>query len=52
MIAREESAVRVLHSRCQWHGVTYREDRASVASSIARMVEAGEYSTPLWKTLK
>jgi hypothetical protein len=52
MIAREKSAVRVLHSCSQWHGVTYREDRASVASAIACMVEAGEYPTPLWKTLK
>ncbi|MBE2204231.1 MAG: NTP transferase domain-containing protein [Chthoniobacterales bacterium] len=42
------SQVRVLSSTDHWLGVTYREDRASVAEALSRLAQAGTYPTPLW----
>jgi len=40
--------VRVLPVCSQWFGVTYRDDRPSVAAALAALVQAGEYPSPLW----
>jgi hypothetical protein len=43
------ATVKVLESLDAWHGVTYREDRPTVAREVAAMHEGGVYPTPLWK---
>jgi hypothetical protein len=40
--------VKVLESADNWYGITYREDRAGVASAISEKHKAGIYPTPLW----
>ena len=42
-------SVKVYSTSAKWHGVTYREDKESVRSSIAQMIERGEYPCGLWK---
>ena len=41
--------VRVLSTDCVWHGVTYREDLASVKQAIADLRADGVYPDFLWK---
>lgn len=48
MIQHKKGTVHILHGGETWFGVTYREDREAVASSIRSLVEAGQYPTPLW----
>ncbi len=43
MIVDGTATVRVLPTEAAWFGVTYREDRARVVESIARLVAAGAY---------
>jgi choline kinase len=38
----------LMQSPEQWFGVTYREDRATVAAELARLVRDGIYPSPLW----
>ncbi len=49
LIASGVAKVRVLDSASRWYGVTYREDRVTVAEAVGRMVESGSYPSPLWK---
>jgi hypothetical protein len=44
MIANGTVTVRVLPTDSAWFGVTYREDRARVVASIARLVADGAYA--------
>lgn len=44
MIADGTVTVRVLPTEAAWFGVTYREDRARVVASIARLVADGAYT--------
>jgi NDP-sugar pyrophosphorylase family protein len=37
----------VLQTTASWFGVTYPDDKAYVVSSIAKLIELGEYPTPL-----
>ena len=39
----------VLESRDKWFGVTYMEDKPSVKSAIAKLIEEGKYPEKLWK---
>lgn len=48
MIRRGAAEVAVLDCDSPWFGVTYREDKPKVQESIRRLVEAGEYPSPLW----
>jgi hypothetical protein len=48
LIAAGSSRVQLLETTSQWFGVTYREDLPHVVASIRRLVEAGEYPSPLW----
>ncbi|HJD46222.1 MAG TPA: nucleotidyltransferase [Candidatus Mediterraneibacter norfolkensis] len=41
-------SVRVLQSRDQWFGVTYKEDREAVVKSVSRLVEEGLYPAKLY----
>lgn len=47
-IREGRAEVSVMSSEDQWHGVTYREDRASVAGAIDAMHRGGRYPMPLW----
>lgn len=48
LVAAGQTRVKVLRSPDAWFGVTYREDKSRVVDSIARLIEAGRYSAPLW----
>jgi dTDP-glucose pyrophosphorylase len=48
-LVREGAAkVKVLRTPSAWFGVTYREDRPQVVSSIRALIERGEYPEKLW----
>ncbi len=49
LLAEEKATVQVLKSPDQWHGVTYKEDRAAVERAIQEMKDAGRYPESLWK---
>lgn len=49
IIASGAAPASVLRSEGRWYGVTYREDRASVAEALQQMVADRLYPTPLWK---
>ena len=46
-----EVSVRVLPTQDVWYGVTYAEDRASVAASIGALIEKGLYQPDLYGDL-
>lgn len=48
LIERRRARVRVLPTRADWFGVTYREDRPVVIASIQRLIAAGVYPEQLW----
>jgi hypothetical protein len=48
LVKAGEATCEVLPTASRWFGVTYVEDRPIVQSSIARLVEAGEYPARLW----
>ena len=41
--------VRVLSGGGPWFGVTYPDDAPVVRRSIQKLVESGEYPSPLWE---
>ena len=41
-------SVKVLRSRDQWFGVTYKEDKDAVVRSVSRLVEEGLYPSKLY----
>lgn len=47
LIAAKEASVKVLQSTDSWFGVTYREDKERVQSSITKLVKANIYPSPL-----
>ncbi|HCL02583.1 MAG TPA: nucleotidyltransferase, partial [Lachnoclostridium phytofermentans] len=48
MIENQKVQVEVLHSKDQWFGVTYKEDKEAVLNEIAKLKEQGVYPTNLW----
>jgi hypothetical protein len=48
MVQAGAATVRVVPTDESWFGVTYREDRAGVATAIATQVSHGAYPSPLW----
>ena len=42
------ATVKVLRTPASWFGVTYREDRPQVVSSIRALIDKGEYPEKLW----
>lgn len=45
-------SVQVLPTPDKWFGVTYAEDRAAVAQSIAALIDAGMYAPDLYRDLR
>jgi len=48
MTDKKECSVRVIKTDSDWFGVTYKEDKPLVVESIAKLIESGEYPSPLW----
>ena len=49
LIKSGEAKVKVLDTTAVWYGVTYKEDKEQVVSSIKGLVDAGVYPAGLWK---
>lgn len=49
LIATKTAYVKVLDTPSKWFGVTYAEDRPTVVDKLKKLVDAGEYPSPLWK---
>jgi hypothetical protein len=47
LIRHEKADCRVLDTTSSWFGVTYPDDKPHVVASIAKLVESGEYPSPL-----
>ncbi|MCW1912352.1 sugar phosphate nucleotidyltransferase [Luteolibacter sp. GHJ8] len=47
LIRHEKADCRVLDTTSSWFGVTYPEDKPHVVASIAKLVEKGDYPSPL-----
>lgn len=47
LIRRDQADCVVLDTSASWFGVTYPEDKPHVVASIAALVEAGDYPSPL-----
>lgn len=47
LIRRDKAECPVLGTTSQWFGVTYPEDKPHVVASIAKLIDAGEYPSPL-----
>lgn len=48
LIRAGKADVKVLKSRDQWYGVTYKEDKPGVVAALAQMHAEGLYPSPLW----
>jgi hypothetical protein len=48
LIKSGEATVKVLPTRDQWFGVTYKEDRPRVMAELEKLVAAGAYPRSLW----
>ena len=48
LIVNGTSTVQVLDTTAQWFGVTYADDRPDVVAKLQKLVDEGEYPTPLW----
>ncbi len=48
LITQGMASVKVLPTPDKWFGVTFKEDRETVVESIAKLVDAGTYPTPLF----
>ena len=40
--------VKVLHTDATWYGVTYKEDKEYVKTSIQKLIDENEYPNNLW----
>lgn len=49
LIRDKRASVKVLSTSAVWYGVTYKEDKSLVVSSIKKLVECGDYPKGLWK---
>jgi len=49
LINENKASFKVLMSQDKWHGVTYKDDKESVASAIQSMKDKGIYPEELWK---
>ena len=49
LIETKTSDVKVLDTASKWFGVTYANDRQDVVDKLQKLVDEGEYPTPLWK---
>ena len=51
LLQKGKGKVKVLSPHDQWFGVTYKEDKPSVVSAFQKLMEQGEYQTPLFGDL-
>ena len=51
LLQKGKGKVKVLPTHDQWFGVTYKEDKPSVVSAFQKLMEQGEYQTPLFGDL-
>lgn len=49
LIREKKATVKVLASPDRWYGVTYQEDKATVAGALQSMKDKGLYPEKLWK---
>ncbi len=49
LIKEGKASVKVLKSQDKWYGVTYKEDKQSVADALQAMKDKGLYPEKLWK---
>lgn len=49
LIKKGEATVKVLESKAQWFGVTYKEDKPFTIKKINELVKSGVYPENLWK---
>lgn len=49
LIQEKKAAVAVLETMDQWFGVTYKEDKPVVVSSIRRLIQEGKYPAKLYE---
>ncbi|MBN2639209.1 MAG: NTP transferase domain-containing protein [Bacteroidales bacterium] len=49
LINENKATVKVLESRDQWFGVTYREDKEETIQKVREMIVEGSYPENLWK---
>ncbi len=52
LVQNNEAKVQVLETKDRWFGVTYKEDKEAVASSIKSLISEGIYKTPLFESGK
>lgn len=48
LIKEEKAKVKVLKSKEQWYGVTYKEDKPMVHEAINKLIKSGIYPEKLW----
>ena len=49
LLVKSRASVKVLHSKDEWHGITYKEDLPNVRTAIRSMQKAGLYPEVLFK---
>lgn len=49
LIRDKKASVKVLSTSAVWYGVTYKEDKPLVVTSIKNLVDGGNYPKGLWK---
>ena len=49
LISKGEVSVKVLPTTSVWYGITYKADKEDVVSSLASLMEKGEYPEGIWK---
>lgn len=49
LIGEEKATVKVLKSEDRWYGITYKEDKQSVADAVVQMKARGVYPLHLWR---
>ncbi len=48
LIHEGEVEIPVINTDAIWFGITYKEDRPIVQAKLKKLVEGGEYPTPIW----
>jgi NDP-sugar pyrophosphorylase family protein len=51
LLQEKKVSVQVLETKDTWFGVTYKEDKAAVAASFAKLIQSGVYSESLYSDL-
>ncbi len=49
MMKNNQAQVKVIPTKAEWLGVTYKEDKDNVVKALQKMSDDGKYPQPLWK---